>query len=161
MIYPLKETRPKLHFVTGMNVRHVIFDEYVSTLSPATTTELKFRHSENRATGVVFALDPRFHRDIPGETRTVRATRLIVISSGTFGTPSILERSGVGAKDILERVGVEQRVDLPGVGESFQGSFAVRGLSATNAVLTSNLHRSQYPIHSLLFCRRGTDIRRY
>jgi alcohol oxidase len=158
MVYPLKETRPKLHIVTGMNVKHVIFDEYVLNLSPATTTELKSRHSENRATGVVFALDPRFHRHIPGETRTVRATKLIVISSGSFGTPGILERSGVGAKDILERVGVEQRVDLPGVGENFQGS-PCEGCRQPNTVLTLNLRRSQYPIHSLLFCRRGTDIR--
>ena len=30
MIYPLKETRPNLHFMTGVYVKHVTFDEYVS-----------------------------------------------------------------------------------------------------------------------------------
>ena len=29
LIYPLKETRPNLHVVTGVQVKHVIFDEYV------------------------------------------------------------------------------------------------------------------------------------
>jgi choline dehydrogenase-like flavoprotein len=158
MIYPLKETRPKLHFVTGVNVKHVIFDEYVLNLSLSTTTELKSQHSEKRATGVAFTPNPLLHREIPVETRTVRGTKLIVISSGSFGTPGILERSGIGAKDVLEGVGVKQRDDLPGVGENFQGLLC-KSCRQPNPVLTLDLHRSQYPIHSLLFCRRGTDIR--
>jgi alcohol oxidase len=44
-----------------------------------------------------------------------------VLSAGSFGTPGILERSGIGAKAVLEGVGVKQRVDLPGVGENYQG----------------------------------------
>jgi alcohol oxidase len=51
----------------------------------------------------------------------VRGTKLIVVSAGTFGTPGILERSGIGANDILEEVGVKQHVDLPAVGENYQG----------------------------------------
>jgi alcohol oxidase len=51
----------------------------------------------------------------------VRATKLILVSAGAFGSPGILERSGIGAKDVLERVGVKQRIDLPGVGENYQG----------------------------------------
>jgi alcohol oxidase len=50
----------------------------------------------------------------------VRATKLILVSAGAFGSPGILERSGIGAKDVLERVGVKQRIDLPGVGENYQ-----------------------------------------
>ena len=50
-----------------------------------------------------------------------RATRLVVVSAGTFGSPPILERSGVGAKATLEKYGVVQVVDLPGVGENYQG----------------------------------------
>ena len=30
MIYPLKETRPNLHFLTGVHVKHVTFDECVA-----------------------------------------------------------------------------------------------------------------------------------
>ncbi|KAI9453449.1 alcohol oxidase-like protein [Lactarius psammicola] len=102
MIYPLKDTRPNLHFLTGVHVKHV-------TLC-----------SENRATGVVYALNPLFHPDGPGDTRTVRGTKLVLVSAGAFGSPGILERSGIGAKDVLERVGVKQRVDLPGVGQNYQ-----------------------------------------
>ena len=83
----------------------------------------QFCHSENRATGVVFTYNPLFHPKDSGstETRTVRATRLVVLSAGSFGSPGILERSGIGAKGVLDSVGVKQRVDLPGVGENYQG----------------------------------------
>ncbi|KAH9017281.1 alcohol oxidase-like protein [Lactarius hengduanensis] len=102
MIYPLKDTRPNLHFLTGVHVKHVTFDD------------------ENRATGVAYALNPLLHPDGPLDTRTVRGTRLVLVSAGAFGSPGILERSGIGAKDVLERAGVNQRVDLPGVGEDYQ-----------------------------------------
>jgi alcohol oxidase len=102
MIYPLKDTRPNLHFLTGVHVKHVTFDD------------------ENRATGVAYALNPLFHPDGPRVTHTVRGTKLVLISAGAFGSPGILERSGIGAKDVLERVGVKQRVDLPGVGKNYQ-----------------------------------------
>jgi hypothetical protein len=78
-------------------------------------------HSKNRATGVAFAPNLLFHRDDLTETRTVRATKLVIVCAGSLGTPGILERSGIGGKVILEGVGVEQRVDLPGVGENYQG----------------------------------------
>ncbi|KAH9017282.1 alcohol oxidase-like protein [Lactarius hengduanensis] len=102
MIYPLKDTRPNLHFLTGVHVKHVTFDD------------------ENRATGVAYALNPLLHPDGPRTTRTVRGTKLVLVSAGSFGSPGILERSGIGAKGVLERVGVKQRVDLPGVGENYQ-----------------------------------------
>jgi len=63
-----------------------------------------------------------FHPNGPKETRTVRVTKLVVVSAGAFGSPGILERSGIGAKEVLERVGVKQRVDLPSVGENYQGT---------------------------------------
>jgi choline dehydrogenase-like flavoprotein len=86
--------------------------------------------SENRATGVAYALNPLLHPDGPKDTRIVRGTKLVLVSAGTFGSPGILERSGIGAKDVLERVGVKQRVDLPGVGENYQG-FPLQCLSRT------------------------------
>lgn len=55
------------------------------------------------------------------EVSIARAKRLVVLSSGTFGSPGILERSGIGAKAVLEKCGVKQIVDLPGVGENYQG----------------------------------------
>ena len=50
----------------------------------------------------------------------IKAKRLVVLSAGSLNTPAILERSGVGAADLLKKVGVECLVDLPGVGENYQ-----------------------------------------
>jgi choline dehydrogenase-like flavoprotein len=51
----------------------------------------------------------------------VRGTKLVLVCAGAFGSPGILERSGIGSKDVLDRVGLKQRVDLPGVGENYLG----------------------------------------
>ncbi|KAH7923954.1 alcohol oxidase [Leucogyrophana mollusca] len=73
-----------------------------------------------RAVGVEYSNDLVLN---PGADQTVsvaRATRLVVVSAGAFGSPSILERSGIGAKNVLDTNGVPQIVDLPGVGENYQ-----------------------------------------
>lgn len=56
---------------------------------------------------------------------TVKARRLTIVSAGAMGSSLILERSGIGAKDILEKAGIKQLVDLPGVGKEYHGMFAM------------------------------------
>ena len=58
--------------------------------------------------------------DADSTARVVRAKQLVVLSAGPFGSPAILERSGIGGKAVLERNGITQVVDLPGVGENVQ-----------------------------------------
>ncbi|KDR68518.1 hypothetical protein GALMADRAFT_256740 [Galerina marginata CBS 339.88] len=55
---------------------------------------------------------------------TARVSRLVVVSAGAFGSPAILERSGIGTKSILEKNNVQQIVDLPGVGGIFLSFIA-------------------------------------
>ena len=74
-----------------------------------------------RAVGVEFFNDKYIRRDADAAVRTVRASRLIVVSAGTLGSPAILERSGIGAAERLKKMGIPQIVDLPGVGENYQG----------------------------------------
>ncbi|RXW15040.1 hypothetical protein EST38_g10808 [Candolleomyces aberdarensis] len=47
------------------------------------------------------------------------ASKLVVLSAGSFGSPAILERSGIGAQDVLHKNGITHLVDLPGVGERY------------------------------------------
>ncbi len=59
-------------------------------------------------------------RDSRGRGRTARAKREVVLSAGAIGSPQLLMLSGIGPVDHLTSVGVEPRVDLPGVGENLQ-----------------------------------------
>jgi alcohol oxidase len=63
------------------------------------------------------------HPDAEDTIYSARASRLIVVSGGAFGSPTILERSGIGGKSILEKYNVRQIVDLPGVGQNYQGTY--------------------------------------
>lgn len=51
-----------------------------------------------------------------GITLSVRANKEVILCAGAFGSPQILELSGIGSKGILETAGVQCLVDLPGVG---------------------------------------------
>lgn len=55
-----------------------------------------------------------------GKKYTVAAKREVLVSGGAVNTPQLLELSGIGAKDILGKAGVDQVVDLPSVGENLQ-----------------------------------------
>ena len=63
------------------------------------------------------------HHSVPVK---IKAKRLVILSAGSLTTPSILEHSGIGATDLLQKLGVECIVDLPGVGENYQDHVATR-----------------------------------
>ena len=53
-------------------------------------------------------------------------------------TPQILELSGFGRKEVLERIGVPLKVELPGVGENVQ-EHIFAGLSYGERSCASNV----------------------
>lgn len=71
----------------------------------------------NRAVGVEY-LDQT--ADNFPRTRIATARKLVVLSSGPFGSPGILERSGIGASTVLAAAGIPVRMQLDGVGEDYQ-----------------------------------------
>ena len=56
-----------------------------------------------------------------GVKHTVKARKLVILSAGAFGSPAILERSGIGKRDVLDKAGVDVLAELDGVGENYQG----------------------------------------
>jgi len=76
---------------------------------------------DKRAVGVEFTNDPVSCPNADQSSNIVRASKLVVVSAGAFGSPAILERSGIGAEAILKRCDVQQLVDLPGVGKNYHG----------------------------------------
>lgn len=59
-----------------------------------------------------------------GTAETITAGEVIV-ASGAIGSPLLLQRSGIGPADVLERAGVKVVADLPGVGRNLRDHPAV------------------------------------
>ncbi len=53
----------------------------------------------------------------------VRATREVIVSAGTVGSPKLLELSGIGNAARLGNLGVSVVKDLPGVGENLRDHY--------------------------------------
>ncbi|KAL4954707.1 hypothetical protein BDW69DRAFT_183269 [Aspergillus filifer] len=63
----------------------------------------------------------------------VQARKEIIMAAGGIHTPKILQLSGIGSSAVLRALGIEQILELPGVGENFQDHATVYGsLALTN-----------------------------
>lgn len=96
---------PNLHILTESKVIRVLLDD------------------DKRAVGVEYTPNTAF-KPLIGSVQhpklTVKARRQVVVSCGACGTPSVLERSGLGDPKYLAKAGVAIEVDLPGVGRDYQ-----------------------------------------
>ncbi|MDX3984303.1 MAG: choline dehydrogenase [Achromobacter sp.] len=68
--------------------------------------------SGQRAEGVAWEQHGQQHRSF--------ARREVLLCAGAIASPQILQRSGVGAGQLLRRLGIAVRHELPGVGENLQ-----------------------------------------
>ena len=93
---------------------------------------------DTRAVGIEYVDDTIGRAKGVTEPVIARASRLVVLSAGAFGSPAILERSGIGSKDVLSKNNIQQLVDLPGVGEHYMGWYKMfqRQWQSYNSYLT-------------------------
>lgn len=77
-------------------------------------------NENKRAVGVEIQANPKFEDPNRSARRTVRASKMVVLSTGANATPLILERSGIGQYDYVKRAGVPMIEELPGVGNDYQ-----------------------------------------
>ncbi|KGY13297.1 choline dehydrogenase [Vibrio tubiashii] len=60
-----------------------------------------------------------------GTIKQCFATKEVISSAGSIGSPQLLQLSGIGPKSILEQAGVVVEQDLPGVGQNLQDHLEV------------------------------------
>jgi choline dehydrogenase len=61
-----------------------------------------------------------------GATKEARAGREVILAAGAVKSPHILELSGIGQPDLLNRLGIQVAHELPGVGENYRDHYAPR-----------------------------------
>lgn len=57
---------------------------------------------------------------VNGNRTSAKATKEVVLSAGSIGSPHLLQLSGIGDSDILKAAGVKVKHHLPGVGQNLQ-----------------------------------------
>ena len=125
--------RPNLTVMTGTPCERVTFEG-------------------KRATGVVVGGE--------GGQRTLTARREVILSAGPIISPKILELSGVGAPDVLNKLGIEVMHALPGVGENLIDHLHTRFNYKINKKITvndlmSNKLRGALALLGYLVTRKG------
>ncbi|MGA0573030.1 GMC family oxidoreductase [Variovorax sp. VNK109] len=70
---------------------------------------------------------------------TAHATREVLLSGGSIGSPQLLQLSGIGPADLLQQHGIAPVVDLPGVGANLQDHLQIRAVFKINGAPTLNV----------------------
>ena len=73
-----------------------------------------------------------------GHRLTVAARREVILCAGAVGSPQILQLSGVGPSDLLQRHGIPVLQDLPGVGANLQDHLQIRAVYKVQGTRTLN-----------------------
>ena len=92
-LLPYVKNRENLEIITKANVVRIIFDG-------------------KKAVGLEY-----MHR---GKKKKIRAHKEVILSAGSLMSPTILQRSGIGASEDIKRHGIELIHELPGVGKNLQ-----------------------------------------
>ncbi len=94
----VKAARPNYHLLTSNVVGKVLF-------------------SGKTAVGVCYLSTASTTSDC---SSSVYASKEVILAAGGFGTPKILQLSGIGRKKLLQKFGIPLITDLPGVGQNLQ-----------------------------------------
>ncbi|KAI7264019.1 GMC oxidoreductase [Hortaea werneckii] len=98
---PIARKRGNLHLIVGHAASKIHFDRITARSVDFIRSNTTAESSENPPSNV-------------------KACREIILAAGAPYSPQILQLSGIGPRKLLERLGIETIVDLPGVGSNFQ-----------------------------------------
>ncbi|TCD68661.1 hypothetical protein EIP91_010183 [Steccherinum ochraceum] len=97
-IYLRNKDRSNLHVLTNASVARIVTE--------------KASHGSLTATGVQFSHE--------GKNYVVKAAKEVIVSAGGLKSAQVLELSGIGRKEILDKINILVKNILPGVGQNVQ-----------------------------------------
>src|SRR3984885_3155920 len=90
--------------------------------------------------------------------RTARARKEILVASGAYNSPQLLQLSGVGPADLLRKHGIDVVLDAPGVGHDLQDHMQVRIVTRCTKPITLN-DTVNHPVRRMLAGARYAALR--
>jgi choline dehydrogenase len=72
------------------------------------------------------------------ERRLARASAEVIVASGTFNSPQLLQLSGLGPASLLQSFGIPVIADMPGVGDGLNDHYAGRIMLRCREPITLN-----------------------
>lgn len=114
-------------------LRPVMARRNLTVLTNAHTQRIVIEDGPNgkRAAGVVVRMGG-------GEVLNLNASREVILSAGSIGSPQILQVSGIGPGQLLNSKGIKVINDLPGVGENLQDHLQIRSVYTVENTVTLN-----------------------
>src|SRR5688572_28080276 len=114
--FQMNQKRGRRWSATSAFLRPVMHRANLTVMTGAAVTRLVL---ENKACkGIEFV-----HRN---EKLSVAASRETILAAGAIGSPQLLQLSGIGPRELLERNQVPPVHHLPGVGENLQDHLQIR-----------------------------------
>ncbi len=95
-----------------------------------------------------------------GRKQTYRAAREVILAAGSFESPVVLERSGIGNPEILKQIGIDVLVASPNVGEKLSEHRGITFMYRLNDGLGFNpqigtFAKQMWTGFKYLFTRKG------
>jgi choline dehydrogenase len=122
----------------------------LAVVSHALATRIVF--NGRRATGVEYLAGD--------DKRSARANVEVIVASGAFNSPQLLQLSGVGPASLLKSLGIPMIADVPGVGDDLNDHFSGRIILRCKEPITLNdavrtgIGKLSHGLHYIL-TRRG------
>lgn len=111
--------------------------ENLTVMTEALVSTIKIRGGQARAVNY----------RVRGERFQVSVRREIILSGGAINSPQILMRSGIGADDVLKKVGIKTKVKRNGVGRNLQDHATV--VLQFKSLHRFEMHRLNNPLKKL------------
>ncbi|MQF67679.1 choline dehydrogenase [SAR202 cluster bacterium AD-802-F09_MRT_200m] len=131
--FQMNQRRGMRWSATKAFLRPIIARPNLTVLTNAHTQRLVIEDAPNgkRAAGVEVRMDS-------GGVLNFNASREVILSAGSIGSPQILQVSGIGPGKLLSSKGISVIHDLPGVGENLQDHLQVRSVYKVEDTVTLN-----------------------
>ncbi|MGI4842827.1 MAG: GMC family oxidoreductase [Janthinobacterium lividum] len=113
--------RPNLTIMTGCHVERLLFEN---------------NGQAKVCTGIQFSGGGHMYR--------ATAQRETLLAAGAVGSPQLLQLSGIGAAEELQRHGIAPVMDLPGVGANLQDHLQLRMIFKVQGVRTLNTRATNW-----------------